>query len=219
MNQADHIERVIFSYDQTLKKNQFSFELIAVINCTRDNSFEICQHLTKKIKNFSAYELKGCGYGLGILYGLKKAQGKNLAYLNCARVNSQDLLNCLNDFKKNPKKILHGIRINRDVWYRKLSSIIYNFGCHLLTGVFSSDINGTPKIFSRKIYKQLKLKFTDSMIDLELLEKAKKLKIPIKEFPVYKNIRHGGRSTSSWKTIFRLIKELINYWIKTRLKF
>ena len=48
-------------------------------------------------------------------------------------------------------------------------------------------------------------------------EKAKKLNLPVVEVPVFDYSRHGGRSTSNLKTIFRLIKEVAKYWLKTRL--
>jgi hypothetical protein len=49
------------------------------------------------------------------------------------------------------------------------------------------------------------------MIDLELLDKAGKFKVPVIEIPIFKNVRHGGKSTSSYKTIFRLMKEMARY--------
>lgn len=216
MNQADHIEKVIRSYHRELSKQKFSFELIAVVNCTRDNSFEICQKVSKKLPNVSAYELKDCGFGLGILHGLKKARGKYLCWASSARTYPDELVNCLKKFLVNPEIIISGARKKRDRLVRSLGALIYDTTCKLVFNISSSDINGIPKIFSRKTYEKLDLQFTDSMIDIELLEKAKKLEIAISEIPIYKNIRHGGRSTSSFKTIFRLMKEVARYWLKTR---
>lgn len=211
MNQADHIEKVIRAYYQELTRAGFSFELIAVVNGTTDNSFQICKKVALDLVNMRVYELKEGGYGRGVLYGLKQSRGKYLCYVNCARVYADELIACLKKFNKHSQTILHGVRIKRDSPLRKITSWIFNFGCWLLTGIYSKDLNGTPKIFSRQIYNTLQLKSLDSMIDLELLEKAKKNKIPIIETPIYKNIRHGGRSTSSWKTSLRLIRELISY--------
>lgn len=217
MNQADHIERVIKSYHAGLTKNNVSFELVAVVNCTKDNSFEICKKISRELKNVTSYELTGCGYGLGILHGLKKAKGKYLCYLNCARIHSQDLIRSLKYFLIDDDVIVHGVRLQRENEKRRLGSLFYNSFCRFFFMIPNRDINGNPNIFSRKTYEKIRLEFTDSMIDLELLEKAKKLKIPVVEVPVVDYSRHGGRSTSNFRTIFRLMKEVIRYWLKTRV--
>ena len=217
MNQEDHIESVIRSYHRELTRQNFSFELIAVVNCTKDNSFEICKKVAKEFPNVSAYELKGCGFGLGILQGLKKAKGKYLCWASSARTHADELAKCLKQFLADTNVIIHGVRKKRDIFLRRLGAIIYDTACNFVFCLTSSDINGIPKVFSRETYNKLDLRFTDSMIDLELLEKAKRLKIPVVEIPIYKSIRHGGRSTSNFKTIFRLMKEVLRYWLKTRL--
>ncbi len=217
MNQADHIESVIRSYYKVLTKEKLSFELIAVINGTKDNSYEICKKVGGELPSVSAYELKKGGFGLGILYGLKKARGKYLCYVSCARVWSDELVMCLKYFLVDPKIVVHAVRRKRDTFTRTITSIIYNGFCRLFFNIYYTDIDGSPKIFSRKYYDLMKLHFTNSMIDLEFQEKAKTLGIRTIEVPIYKNLRHGGRSTSNWRTSFRLIKEVTGYWIKTRL--
>lgn len=216
MNQEDHVEKVIKSYYEALSHQRISFELIAVVNCTTDLSFEICKRVSKSLANVSAYELSGCGYGLGILHGLKRAKGKYLCYLNCARIKPQDLINCLEQFKKSTKVVVHGIRIKRDAAGRTLGSKVYNRLFKLIFDVKTNDINGNPNIFSRENYEKMSLQFTDSMIDLELHERAKRCNIHIVEVPIESYVRHGGISTTSFKTIFRLIKEAGRYFIKTR---
>lgn len=216
MNQADHIDKVIRSYHRELTINKFSFELIAVVNCSKDNSFAVCKKVAKELPNVSAYELKGCGFGLGILYGLKKAKGNYLCWVSSARTHADELARCLKQFLVDTKVIVHGVRKKRDVALRRLGAIIYDTTCNFVFRLSSSDLNGIPKVFSRQTYERLNLQFTDSMIDLELLEKAKKLNIPIIEIPIYRNIRHGGKSTSNFSTIFRLMKEVLHYFVKTR---
>lgn len=216
MNQEDHIGFVINEFHRQLTKDKLSFELIVVVNGTSDNSFKVSKNMADKLKNVRAYELKAGGFGLGVLYGLKKAKGKYLCYANSARVYSDELSKSLKEFLRNKNKIVHAVRIKRDIKLRKITSLIYKTTCQLLTNVKSSDINGTPKIFNREIYNKLNLKFTDSMNDLELLDKARRLKIEVLEFPIYKNTRHGGKSTSNYLTTFRLIKEVIVYWLTTR---
>jgi len=218
MNQADHIERVIRAHHGILTRHKISFELIAMVNGSRDTSYQVCKKIAKKLASVSTYELKESGYGLGVLHGLKQTTGKYLCYANSARVHSDELLRCIKFFLKDPNTVLYAARKKRDVWYRRFSSLIYNGFCTLFMGISSSDINGTPKIFKRSIYKKLNLQFTNSMIDVEFFDKIKRFAIPVKEFPIYRNTRHGGVSTSRFSTIFRLIKEVIHYWYMTRIR-
>lgn len=216
MNQEDHIDKVIRAYHKELTKQKFSFELIAVVNCSKDKSYEVCRKVSKELLNVNCYMLHGCGYGLGILHGLKKATGKYLGYLNCARIHTPDLVRTLKHFLVDAKVIVHGVRIQRENEKRRLGSLLYNIFWRVVFRISNRDINGNPNIFSRDIYKKINLEFTDSMIDPELLEKAKRFHIPVVEVPVIDYSRHGGISTSTFKTIFRLMKETVRYWLKTR---
>src|SRR3989338_9256520 len=165
MNQADHIENVIKTYHRELTKEKYSFELIAVVNCTRDNSFEVCKKAAKELLNASAtfdvvtcYMLNGCGYGLGILHGLKKARGKYLVYLNCARIHVPDLIRALKHFTFDDSVVVHGVRVQRENEKRRLGSLLYNIFCRVIFRISNRDINGNPNIFSREIYEKLQLK-------------------------------------------------------------
>lgn len=218
MNQSDHIERVIRSYHETLTKNSLSFEMIAVINGTSDNSFEICKRIEGKLSNFYAYELKGKGFGLGILHGIKKSQGEYLVYLNCARINAEDLFMSLKYFLVNPEYLVHGVRVTRDIPQRTFFSLIYSTLCRLIFSLKTWDVNGNPNVFSRKLFDRLQLKFTDSMIDVELQDKAQKFDLTVLEVPIHSYRRHGGISTTTFWTSFRLMKEVVRYWLTTRFK-
>ena len=214
MNQEDHIERIIRAYHNELSKYGFSFELIAVVNGTTDNSFNVCRKVASLLPNVYAYELEDSGYGLGIIHGFKKACGKYYCYLNCARTYPDELVACLKYFLVNPNVIIHGVRKKRDIRLRAITSVVFNTTCKLLTGISSSDINGIPKVLSKQTYEKLNLKYKDSMIDLELLHKSRLNNIAVIEVPIYKNVRHGGQSTSNFSTSFRLLKELVIYHLK-----
>ena len=216
MNQEDHIEEVVRKYHQALTKQKISFELIGVVNCSRDKSYEVLKKLSKKLIGVRCYELSGSGFGLGILYGLKKAEGKYLCYLNCARVHSPALILCLKHFLVDDRFLVHGVRMSRKK-IRQIGTLLYNLLTRVIFKIPNRDINGNPNVFNRKDYEKIKLSFTDSMIDLEILEKARKYGVPVIEVPVFDSSRHGGRSTTNFKTIFRLLKELAGYWFKTRV--
>lgn len=217
MNQADHIEKVIRDYQKELTGNKFSFELIAVVNGSKDESYEVCKKVTKEMLHVKCYELNGSGYGLGILHGLKHAKGKYLCYLNCARIHADELVRTLKYFLIDTSVLVHGVRLKRENEKRRIGSLLYNGFCRWFFKIPNRDINGNPNIFSRETYKKINLRFADSMIDLELLEKAKLNNIQVLEAPIYNYSRHGGVSTTKFSTVFRLMRETARYWLKTKI--
>lgn len=218
LNQEDHIERVITSYHKSLTKKGFSFELIAVVNGSDDESFTICNKMDQKYPEVHAYELSDKGFGLGILHGLSKSKGEYLCYLNSARIKPDDLIRILQYFLIDPSVLINGERKNREGFHRVLFSIFYNYTLRLIFRVPARDINGNPKAFSRETYNKLHLTSKNSMIDLEIIENAKNAGTMIVPIPVFDYTRYGGKSTTSWHTIFRLIKEALQYFIATRSK-
>ena len=62
----------------------------------------------------------------------------------------------------------------------------------ILSGKYLDDVNAQPKIFNRKLIKDLKNSPKDFLLDFYLLFKAKNNKYMIKDFGVlYKNRKHG----------------------------
>lgn len=218
MNQEDHIERVIRAYHHVLSQNKFSFELIGVVNGSRDESFQVGKKTSKELPNIHIYELKQGGYGRGIVYGIKRAKGRYICYLNCARIRANELVKCLNYFLIDPGVIVHGIRRKREAWYRQLTSTIYSSTCKLLFDIDTRDINGNPNVMSNKTAQKLKLKSINSMIDLELHDKAHQNSISMVEVPIFDYTRQGGKSTSNFMTGFRLFKEVFVYYYLTRIR-
>ena len=95
-------------------------------------------------------------------------------------------------------------REQRQAPLRELGSWLYNLESCLLFGVRVGDINGTPKILSREIYKNLRLFSKGDVLDLELLVKAVQLGLRIVELPVKGFRRYGGRSSTSLKSAWRM---------------
>ena len=217
LNQEDHIERVIRAYHAALQGANFSFELIPVVNGTTDRSYAICQQLERTLPEVRAFRLQGAGYGLGILHGLAQAKGKYLGYLNCARITAEDLLMCLRRFQTDPGAVVHGVRVQRDVKQRTVLSVGYSTLCRLIFRLKTSDVNGNPNFFSRTWYEKFRLRSTDSMIDVELQDNVGKADAPLIEVPIHSYRRHGGISTTTFWTTFRLLKEGIRYWWRTRI--
>ena len=94
----------------------------------------------------------------------------------------------------------------RESWRRRLGSLLYNLECRALFDLSCWDINGTPKVFHRKYHRLLELTRNDDLIDLEFLATCRAEDYPLLEVPIFSHRRHGGQSTTRWRSALRM------YW-------
>lgn len=104
----------------------------------------------------------------------------------------------------NPGSVIKANRKIRESALRRLGSLIYNLECRSLFDLSYWDINGTPKIFPRKCDALLGLKSSGDLIDLEFNVVCRKSGYSILEVPIFSAVRHGGRSTTNWKSAIRM---------------
>ena len=95
---------------------------------------------------------------------------------------------------------------------RKLGSLLYNLECRALFALPTWDVNGTPKVFGREVYTAIDLKSDDDFIDLEFNVKCKCLGIPMLEIPIDSRDRHGGRSTTDYRSALRMYRGAFHNW-------
>ncbi len=201
-NQADHIGGVVQNYLAQLKGRKW--EYILVPNACTDNSPRICQFIAKKHKSVRVVENPPGGWGLSVRVGLKACRGKFVSYANSARTDPTTLPLLFNLLKKNAGGLAKVSRYERHHFLREMGSALYNLECRLLFGVTCHDVNGTPKMFSRQLLKQIELISPGDLMDAELLAHCARLKIPILELPQTGWSRHGGKSTTGFKSALRM---------------
>ena len=69
-NQADHLGPLVEDYMVALKKLPCDYELILVANACRDNTYEICQSLSRQFACVRSLEISKGGWGLAVKLGL-----------------------------------------------------------------------------------------------------------------------------------------------------
>tara|TARA_B100000575_G_scaffold273332_1_gene256189 strand:+ start:160 stop:888 length:729 start_codon:yes stop_codon:yes gene_type:complete len=198
----------------------FNHEFIIVDGNSSDSSVSIIERLAKENKeiNFSLIKMnKKYGYGFDIMTGIKAAQFDYLSWTHA------DLQTDINDLKigyaliQNSKidNVLKGKRKNRPILPE-----LFTFGMQvyvfLKLGIFLSDINAQPKMFSRKFYEEYLIEEApnDFSLDLYLLAMAKINNIPISEFSVFFKKRTAGTAKGgggSWRNRLSLIKRTVQY--------
>jgi glycosyltransferase involved in cell wall biosynthesis len=197
-------------------RDGIDIELVLVDNGSTDKTEEVIDELIatgypiKKIRVD-----KNQGYGGGILTGLRVCKAPIMGYL-CAdgQVSAEDVLMAYRLIKGRESRTLTKVRrrFRQDSWKRKIVSIIYNVLMQAIYGWLGAiDINGSPKIFSRRTFEAMDLVSTDWFLDPEIIIKAKYLNIRIIEVDVEGLLRKGGASNVTTGTCLEFLKNIARY--------
>jgi len=215
-NQADHIATIVSEYLEVLEASKYTFEIILVVNNSRDVSKDICEQLAKDNENLYTKYLELGGWGRAVKAGLRDARGQIVAYANSARTNPQDLLLLLIYGAVNQDSVIKANRRVRDNLFRRLGSLLYNLECRMLFDLAYWDINGTPKVFPNTFGELFELTRDDDLIDLEFIITCRKNTYPVLEVPIFQEHRHGGKSTTNICSALKMYSQSFIMWENSR---
>jgi glycosyltransferase involved in cell wall biosynthesis len=215
-NQADHIEGIVREHLRLLRSRHLDAEMILVPNACRDKSPQICKRLAKGDARIRVLQSEKGGWGLAVRLGLAKARGQWLCYSNSSRTSSEELLEALLLAQKSSAMVIKARRRVRENWLRVLGSFLFNLECRLLLGSPSWDVNGTPKVFPRHFQELLRLKSDGDLLDAEFLFRCHLAKYPVLEFSIFRSKRHGGRSTTNFRTARGLYLGALQMFLRRR---
>ena len=197
-NQQDHLEKMITGYLNALKKSNYIWELIIVVNGSKDLSFKIAAKMAQLDYRIRAYNLRKAGWGRAVKFGIIKSNGEFICYTNSAKTQYKDLIKLLKAAKRNPLAITKAVRRNRRVSFiHKIGSTLYNLEYRILFRLPTLDVNGTPKIIPRFFVKKLIPSSLGDLFDAELLIKTYRQKLGIHEIPISEGKRLSGKSTTT----------------------
>jgi glycosyltransferase involved in cell wall biosynthesis len=211
-NQADHIDRIIDEYEAALTGLPRPHELILVVNGSRDQSLEVCRALEARNPSLRVLSSPRGGWGLAVKLGLEASRGDILCYTNSARTSAQDLMLLLLYATVYPDVVIKANRKIREKLSRRIGSLLYNLECRTLFDLSYWDVNGTPKVFPRKFDKLLGLRRDDDLIDAEFNVICRRMEYPMVEVPIFSTRRHGGRSTTNFRSAFRMYWGAYQLW-------
>lgn len=210
--QAEFIGRTVQGYQDALTRLPQSYEMILVVNGNGDNSLDVCQALATRSANVRAVHAAEAGWGRAVKHGLEQARGAVLCYTNAARTNPGDLLLMLLYAVAHPAVVIKANRRIRDSAKRRIGSVLFNLECRALFDLATWDINGTPKVFPRTFDKLLRLSRNDDMIDAEFVATCRRAQYPMLEVPILFSQRHGGASTTTIRSAFRMYWRAFGLW-------
>jgi glycosyltransferase involved in cell wall biosynthesis len=205
-NQADHLAKVVAEYEDELARLRADHELILVPNGCRDASVAIASELADTVPAVRVVVSERAGWGRAVRVGIAAARGEIVSYTNLARTSAHDVVLLLMYALAYPDVVVKANRKIRDNWRRRLGSLLFNLECRALFDLSYWDINGTPKAFPRSLDRLMHLTRDDDLIDAEFNVVCRRNDYPVVEVPIFSTRRHGGRSTTNYRSALRL------YW-------
>jgi glycosyltransferase involved in cell wall biosynthesis len=215
-DQRDHIRGVVEEYLGALKRVRDPAEIILVPNACTDDSEAVCAALAAADPTVRVVPTKLGGWGRAVKLGLGAARGELLCYTNSARTSAEDLMLLLLYAVAFPHTVVKANRKIREHWSRRIGSLLYNIECRTLFDLSNWDVNGTPKVFPRAFSKLLALGRDDDLIDAEFSLVCRREGYPMLEVPIFSYRRHGGESTTSLRSAFRLYLGAYQLWRSAR---
>ena len=202
--QADHVAGVIEDYLEAVKKLPIPVNFLLVPNGGEAATEAACAGLEKQYESVRSLPISAGGWGRAVRAGLAAAEEDLVCYTNSSRTSSADLVLLLLYGIANPGLVIKANRKIRDGAVRRFGSLFYNLECRALYDLPMWDVNGTPKLFPKTMTPLLELKRDDDLIDLEFNVICRQQDYRMLEVPILSTRRHGGKSTTNWRTAFKL---------------
>ncbi len=218
-NEQDTIVDIITEIDSIFKKLYDDYEIIVVNDKSIDNTLNITEELSKKIKTLK-------------IISNEKNLGKTKTVIKAFNTINTDILSFIDaDYQYNPKDlpsiiqkvidgydICSGNRKNRmDSIYRKIASRSFNLFNRLVFNIQLDDVNCGLKAMRKDIFNKITIDYLNArwFIDTELLAKATHSNFKITQI----DIDHSHRKKGSSKVnIMKLAVETIAYAILLKYK-
>jgi glycosyltransferase involved in cell wall biosynthesis len=142
-----------------LLSQHLNLKVVIIDNGSTDDTWNSLNKVIAKLQDRIHIErlTENVGYGGGLTQAIFKSETDLVALLSADRQYpiknvSQAITEFENLHKNNPKVIVYGNRVSRfDSKINKFVSFAYSKIIKLALGVKANDINGQPKIFSRRI--------------------------------------------------------------------
>ncbi len=211
-NEEGSAESVIRESHRVLQKIGVPYEIVAIQNGSTDRTPEILARLETEIEQLRIVVVpvnQGAGYGA--LKGLYSALGDDVVGVPGDGQVDLDPIPRMYEFKRHcGADIAYGRRTSRpDGLARAAISRSYNFLMRWVFGLQSKDVNGPPKIVSRKVLEQMQLKSTDQFLECEMMLKAERMGLTMCSIDVEFHAREAGTSSIGWRDCRDYLRNLL----------
>jgi glycosyltransferase involved in cell wall biosynthesis len=213
-NEEENIEHALAWTVDALERHCDDYEIIVVDDASTDRSPGLVRRAAgenpriKVIRHPVNRKLGG-----SLKTGFAAASKDLVLYMDAdLPFDPEDVGRAIRALELTRADMIAGYRLDRTTegWLRTLYSYVYNFLIGVLFGWPHRDINFSFKLMRREVLDAIELRSEGSLIDAELVVKAKNLGFVIQQLDLDYFPRTRGRSTlSSPAVIFKMLAEVV----------
>jgi len=220
-NEEENIEHAVDFAVDALERHAGDYEIVVVDDASQDRSPEIVARLAAanpRIRMLRHTENRKLGATLKT--GFAAARQDLVLYMDADLPFDPDVVGrAIQALLVTRADLIAGYRLDRTTegFRRTVYSYLYNSLIGLLFGWPHRDINFSFKLIRREVLEAIELKSEGSLIDAELIVKAKNLGFVIQQLGLDYFPRTRGRSTlSSPAVILKIFRELLALYPEMR---
>lgn len=196
---------------RALAKTKREFEIIVVDDCSPDNTGWVADELSRELSNVRAiHNKRNLGYGGALTVGFSNAKKDLVGFTDGdAQFDVRDLERFLREIEE--ADIVIGYRINRaEGFQRKLFHDGYKLALRIILGLNLKDPDCGFKMMRTKFFDKIRPNSRSGFFSAEMLCKAKKNKLRIKQIPVkHYNRPFGSSKCFKTKEILIIFKDML----------
>lgn len=220
-NEEENIEHAIACAVDALERHAGDWEVVVVDDASQDRSAAIVAELADSEPRIRLLRHEvNRKLGASIKTGFAGARKDVVLYMDADLPFDPDVIGrALGAMEVTRADVIAGYRFDRtgEGLRRTIYSYFYNSLIGLLFGWPHRDINFSFKLIRREVLEAIELKSEGSLIDAELIVKAKNLGFVIQQLGLDYFPRTRGRSTlSSPAVILKIFRELITLYPEMR---
>ena len=227
-NEEGNIKKSVESALSNAKKIARKYEVIVVLaRGSTDNTEKIVKDMMKKNKKIRLVyqEADQVGYGVALKLGIVSSRYGYIFYTDSDNQYDMKEISKLLPYLKD-YDIVYGRRMKRkDVIGRIVLARIYNLILGMLFRTGVRDIDSAFKLYKKRIFEKVKLKYNTGIVDAEIIIKAQRSGFKVKETDVHHYYRKSGKAMYELfnigmirpNVISDLIKDIIRLWLELYL--
>jgi len=218
-NEENRIRKTLEKYAKYFRGEKQNFEIVVVINNTKDKTPEICNEVKKKFKEISILNLKKGGKGFAVTEGFKDSLKRKNDLIGFIDADMATPPTAFYDLIKNigqadgiiASRWLKGAIIKKQTFFRRFVSRGFNFIVRTTFLMNYKDTQCGAKLFKRKVIEEINplLNLTEWAFDINFLYLCKKKKFKIKEIPTIWEDKEGSKISSVPKTSFQMFSGVV----------